>query len=155
MPVVTPKRAAASMLIVNAVLVRFVVVLGHLRQAEGLAALGRERHADEPAGMRRHEVDHLGGHLFGRADQIPFVLAPLVIATMTSLPARIIRDRLFYRCERHSCLTYFPSTSASTCTRSPLLSRPNVVCARVNGTSDTCTIPSSATRSRSGLRRPP
>src|SRR6266487_4424691 len=111
---------------------------------EGLAALGRERHADEPAGVRRHEVDHLGGHLFGRTDQIPFVLAPLVIGHDDELTGADVRDRLFYRCERHSCLTYFPSTSASTCTRSPLLSRPNVVCARVKGTSDTCTIPSSA-----------
>ena len=30
-----------------------------------------------------------------------------------------IRNRLFYCAERHSCLTYFPRTSASICTRSP------------------------------------
>src|SRR2546426_1384361 len=121
--------------------VRFVVVLGHLRQPEGLATLGRQRHADEAARVRRHEVDHLGRHLFGRADQIPLVLAPLVIGYDDELAGSNIRDRLFYCAERHSCLTYFPRTSASTCTRSPLPSFPSVVCSRVNGTTDTCTTP--------------
>jgi hypothetical protein len=118
-------------------LVRFVVVLGHLRKAQGLAALGRQRHADETAGVRRHEVDHCGAHLLRRADQISFILASLVISHDDEFPRANIRNRLFYRSERHSCLTYFPSTSASTCTRSPFFSFPNVVCSRVNGTSET------------------
>src|SRR5262249_30512073 len=122
-------------------LVRLVVVLGHLRQAERLAALRGQRHADEAASVRRHEVDHRRADLFGRPDQIPFVLAPLVVGDDDELARANVRNRLFYCAERHSCLTYLPSTSASTCTRSPAASFPSVVCARVNGTSDTCTNP--------------
>src|SRR2546422_9936976 len=94
--------------------------------------------------MRGHEIDHVGGDLFGGADELPPVLAPLVTRHDDELACPNVRDRLFYCAERHSCLTYFPRTSASTCTRSPAANRPNVVCSRVNGTSDTCTTPASA-----------
>src|SRR5256886_12276154 len=104
-------------------LVRLVVVLGHLRQTQRLAALRGQAHADQPASVRRHEVDHVRRDLFGRTDEISLVFAPLVVRHDDELPRANVRDRLFYRAERHSCLTYFPSTSASTCTRSPLLSR--------------------------------
>src|SRR5207245_1228671 len=50
-----------------------------------------------------------------------------------------VRDRLLYLAVLHSCLTYFPSTSPSTCTRSPTPSVPSVVCSRVNGMSAICT----------------
>src|SRR3989449_65665 len=111
------------------------------KSREGLATRGREWRADQPAGMRGHEIDHVGGALFGGADETPLVLAPLVIRHDDELACPNVRDRLFYCAERHSCLTYFPRTSASTCTRSPAANRPNVVCSRVNGTSDTCTTP--------------
>src|SRR5262245_22676957 len=116
-------------------------MLGHLRETQRVAPLRGERHTDQASGMRRHEVDHLGRNLFGRPDQITLVFATLVIRNDDELARANIGDCLFYRIERHICLMYFPSTSASTCTRSPCVSLPNVVCSRVNGTRETCTTP--------------
>src|SRR2546422_3309866 len=118
---------------------RLGVVLRHLREPEGLAALGRERQADQPAPVRRHEIDHLGRDLLGRADQVTLVLAVLVVRYDDELPRADVRDRPLYRSVPHSCLTYLPRRTPSTCTRSPTRSAPNVVCARVNGISATCT----------------
>src|SRR5258705_10207008 len=98
---------------------RLGVLLGHRRQPQRLTTLGHERQANEPAPMRGHEIDHLGGDGVGRADQVTLVLAVLVIRHDDELPRADIRDGLFYRSERHSCLTYLPTTSPSTCTRSP------------------------------------
>src|SRR3989475_7495522 len=118
---------------------RFGVVLRHLREPEGLAALGRERQADQPAPMRRHKIDHLGGDLLGRADQVALVLAVLIVRHDDELPRADVRDRPLYRSVPHSCLTYLPTRSPSTCTRSPTRSAPSVVCARVNGIRAICT----------------
>src|SRR3989442_15172700 len=120
-------------------LARFGVVLRHLREPEGLAALGRERQADQPAPLRRHEIDHLRGDLLGRADQVALVLAVLVVRHDDELPRADVRDRPLYRSVPHSCLTYLPTRSPSTCTRSPTRSSPSVVCARVNGIRAICT----------------
>src|SRR2546427_3259857 len=120
-------------------LARFGVVLRHLREPEGLAALGRERQADQPAAVRRHKIDHLGGNLLGCADQVALVLAVLVVRYDDELPRADVRDRPLYRSVPHSCLTYLPTRSPSTCTRSPTRNAPSVVCARVNGIRAICT----------------
>src|SRR6266545_4969718 len=93
-------------------LVRLGIMLGHLRQAERLAALRHQGQADEPAPVRRHEIDHVGGDPLGGADQVSLVLAPLVIGHNDELPGTDVRDCLLYVSERHSCLTYLPRTSA-------------------------------------------
>ena len=45
------------------------------RQLEPLGDLGQDRHAELAAAVGDHEVDDLGRHLFGGADEIAFVLA--------------------------------------------------------------------------------
>src|SRR5205807_6233678 len=120
-------------------LARLGVVLRHLRESEGLAALGRERQADQAAPVRRHEVDHLGGDPLGRADQVALVLAVLIVRHDDQLPLADVPDPPLARSVPHSCLTYLPTRSPSTCTRSPTRSAPSVVCARVNGIRAICT----------------
>ena len=58
MPVVTPSRA--SIVTVNGVCVRRLVLGRHQLEAELVAALGRQREADPAAGLARHEVDRVG-----------------------------------------------------------------------------------------------
>ena len=55
------------------------VGLDHRMQAEPLADLGQDRHAELPAAVRDHEVDGFGGRLFGGADEVAFVFAVLGI----------------------------------------------------------------------------
>ena len=95
-------------------LVRLGVVLGHLGQPQGLATLGHEREADQAPGVRRHEIDRLGGDLLRSADQVALVLAVLVVRDDDELPRPDVRDPLLYVAVQHSCLTYFPMTSPST-----------------------------------------
>src|SRR5205823_1774834 len=120
--------------------VRLGVVLGHLGEAQSLTPLGQEGQADQPARVRRHEIDHLGRDPLGRADQVSLVLSGFVVGHDHQLAGANVRDRLLYFAVLHSCLTYFPSTSPSTCTRSPTPSAPSVVCSRVNGISAICTL---------------
>src|SRR5207249_7875399 len=103
-------------------------------------ALGQERQADQPARVCRHEIDHRGGDLLGGADQVSLIFTVLVVGHDHQLAGANVRDRLFYLAVLHSCLTYFPRTSPSTCTRSPTSSAPSVVCSRVNGISEICTL---------------
>ena len=93
---------------------RLGVVLGHLREPQRLAPVRHQRQADEPARVRRQEIDHRRGDPLGGADQVSLVLAALVVGHDDELPRTNVRDRLFYGVLRHSCLTYFPSTSPST-----------------------------------------
>src|SRR5207245_7157143 len=65
----------------------------------------------------------------------------LVVGHDDELARADVFDRLLYLSVRHSCLTYLPSTSPSTCTRSPGRSASSVVCPRVNGIRDTWTTP--------------
>src|SRR5579883_542715 len=51
----------------------------HQRQAEGIAPLRRERQADEPAAVGRHEVDDLRRDLLGRDGEVALVFAVLVV----------------------------------------------------------------------------
>ena len=48
-------------------------------QLEAVAVGRGERHAEIPRGVARHEVDDRGRDLLGRADEVPFVLAVLVV----------------------------------------------------------------------------
>ena len=79
MPVVTPWRA--SMLTVNAVPSGGPDAAGrlHHRQLEALDLLLGQREADEPAPVRRHEVDGVGRHELGGHRQVALVLAVLVV----------------------------------------------------------------------------
>ena len=95
-------------------LVRLGILLGHLGEPQGLAPLRHQREADEPTPVRRHEVDHLGRDRFGGADQVALVLAGFVVGDDHQLARADVRDGLRYVVVRHSCLTYFPSTSPST-----------------------------------------
>src|SRR5256886_1799396 len=119
--------------------VRLGVVLGHLRETQRLAPVRHQRQTDEPAPVRREEIDHCRSDPLGGADQVPLVLAALVVGHDDELPRTDIRDGLFYGVLWHKCLTYFPSTSPSTCTRSLTRRFPSVVRRRVNGISATCT----------------
>ncbi len=56
-----------------------VGVADHQRQPQLLAARARQRQADQPAPVFRHEVDVFGAHLRGRHDEVAFVLALLVV----------------------------------------------------------------------------
>ena len=130
MPVVTPNRRSASMLTVKAVDELLGVPLGHLRQAELVAALAGERQADQAAAVQRHEVDHLGRGQLGRADEVALVLAVLVVGHDDDLAVAQVVDGLLDGAEgghdaprspraRSSSATYLPIVSASRCTRSP------------------------------------
>ncbi len=81
-------------------LVRRLVLGRHQVQAELVAALGRQREADQPAPLLGHEVDRLGRRELGGERQIALVLAVLVVAD-DDHPARAdLVQRLFDRCER-------------------------------------------------------
>jgi hypothetical protein len=55
------------------------IPLGHLRQAELVAALTGERQTDEAPAVEGHEVDHFRRGKLGGADEIPLVLTILII----------------------------------------------------------------------------
>ncbi len=59
--------------------IALAILHDHARQPEPLRALLGDRHADEPAPMRRHEVDRLGGDHLRRHDQVALVLAIRII----------------------------------------------------------------------------
>src|SRR5581483_8785228 len=117
----------------------------HRRQAERVDAVAREREADETARLLDHEVDHLRRHELRRADQVPFILAILVVRDDDELPIANVGDRLLYRSEDHvlslsNRWTYLPSMSASTCTPSPTASSPSVVCRSVYSINEICSV---------------
>ena len=67
---------------------------------ELVAALGRQRQADQPAPLLGHEVDRLGRGELGRERQVALVLAVLVVAHDHHPPAADVLDRLLDRGER-------------------------------------------------------
>ena len=77
MPVVTP--SAASIETVKLVRCSRSVSLTIERQPQLLAALARQREADQAAAVARHEIDVLGAHVVRGHDQVAFVLAILVV----------------------------------------------------------------------------
>jgi hypothetical protein len=54
---------------------RLAILRDHALQAELLGPLIRDRHANQTASVRRHEIDRLWRDFLGRDDQIAFVLA--------------------------------------------------------------------------------
>src|SRR5262249_11154877 len=130
-----PRRHAEARRRVDRGRVRGVVlvdpVLGHERQTERVDAIARQGKADHPARLLDHEVDHFGRDQLRRANEIAFVLAIFVVGDDDELAVPDRLDRLLYRSESHvdslsKRCTYFPSMSASTCTRSPATSSPSV-----------------------------
>ena len=77
------------------------VRLAHGREPERVDAIAGEREADHAARLLDHEVDHLRRHELRRADEIPFVLAILVVGDDDELSVADVVDRLFYRSEDH------------------------------------------------------
>ena len=58
------------------------------------AALPREREADEPAPVARHEIHVLGPHAVGRHDEVALVLAILIVHDHRHLAAAQIVENL-------------------------------------------------------------
>ena len=69
-----------------------VGIADHQRQAQLLATRARQREANQPAAVLRHEVDVFGAHLRGRHDEIAFVLALLVVENHDHLARANRRD---------------------------------------------------------------
>ena len=55
------------------------VLVDHRRQMEPLANVGQNRHAELAAAVGDHEVDQRRRHFLGRANEVPLVLAILII----------------------------------------------------------------------------
>ena len=72
---------------------RRAVLAHHHGQPEPLAALLGERQADEPAPVRRHEVDVLGRDALGRDAEIALVLPVLVVHEDDHAPGADLRER--------------------------------------------------------------
>ncbi len=72
-----------------------------LRDAEFVTPLRRERETDEATPVHRHEVDQFRRDQFRRADQVPFVLAVLVVSHDDQTTIAEVLDRLFHRAECH------------------------------------------------------
>ena len=79
---------------------RRLVLVGHLAQAELVAALWREAQADQPAAVGRHEVDRVGRHELRRDRQVALVLAVLVVDDDDEPARPDLLDRLLDRGER-------------------------------------------------------
>jgi len=77
------------------------VRLAHEIEPQRVDAIASEREADHAPRFLDHEVDHLRRHQLRRADQIPFVLAILVVGNDDELAVADVFDRLFYRSEDH------------------------------------------------------
>jgi hypothetical protein len=81
---------------------RRLVVLCHRPQAELVAALGGQAEADQPSGVRRHEVDRLGSRKLRRDRQIALVLAVCGVDDDHEPAVADVLDRLFDR--RQGCV---------------------------------------------------
>src|SRR3546814_10656736 len=68
--------------------------------AERADAVLREREADQPAPVRRHEVDRVGGHHLRGDDEIALVLAILVVDEDEHAAVLRLVDDLFGAGER-------------------------------------------------------
>ena len=79
---------------------RRLVLVGHLPQAELVAALLGEAEADEAARVRGHEVDRLGRRELRRDREVALVLAVLVVDDDDEAAGADVLDRLLDRRER-------------------------------------------------------
>ena len=73
---------------------RRLVLVGHLAQPQLVAAFLGQAEADEPAGVRDHEVDRLGRRELGRDRQVALVLAVLVVDDDDEAALADLLDRL-------------------------------------------------------------
>ena len=73
---------------------RRLVLVGHLAQAELVAALLGQAEADEAARVRDHEVDRLGRGELGRDREVALVLAVLVVDDDDEAALADLLDRL-------------------------------------------------------------
>ena len=96
-PVVTPSRASIET--VNGVSNGDSFLRRHQVEAELVAALGREREADQAARLLGHEVDRLGRRELRGHRQVALVLAVLVVADDDHLALADVLDRLLDRGE--------------------------------------------------------
>ena len=126
MPVVTPSRASIET--VNGGLERRLVLGRHQVEAELVAALRRERQADQPAPLLGHEVDRLGRDELRGHREVALVLAVLVVADddhaarrgcPRSPPRSVANGRARSVSRATSFSTYFASTSTSRLTGLP------------------------------------
>src|SRR5213592_3269107 len=122
---------------------RRLVALSHRMQAELVAALAREAEADQPARVRRHEVDRVRRRELRCDHEIALVLAIGIIDDDDEASGADLLDRLFDRRERRlrrgrrhaedrirpamRRSTYFASTSTSRFSSSPTAIVPSVV----------------------------
>ena len=119
------------------------LVLGrHQVQAQRVAALGRQRQADQPAPLLGHEVDRLGRGELRREREVALVLAVLVVAHDDHAAGADVLQRRLDRGERPahratSFSTYLASTSTSRLTGRPGAAAPSVVRSSVSGISAT------------------
>ena len=133
--------------------VRLGVVLDHQRETELVAALPRQRHADDARRVAHEERDPLGRRVLRRHDQVALVLAVLVVDDDHDLAAADGGDRVLDGGEERASLchdsvlgafgigawassrrsTYFAITSTSRFTRAPAPLCPSVVTAAVWG----------------------
>ena len=105
-----------------------LVLRRHQVEAQLVAAVGRERQADQAAPVLGHEVDRLGRGELGREREVALVLAILGVADHDHPAVADVLDRLLDGAEGSSWLTrtpsrafstYFASTSTSRFTRPP------------------------------------
>ena len=75
--------------------IRVEIRFSHCGQAELIDAIAGHREADQPAGLLDHEVDHRGSDELRRADEIPFVLAILVVGNDDELAGANVVQRVF------------------------------------------------------------
>ncbi len=104
-----------------------VRVADHQRQTQLLAALARERQADQAAPVTRHEVHVLGPHLGRGHDEIALVLAILVVEDHDHLAAANRGDDVFGGIETRPGRVSFRARSHVVATapcRRPQISRP-------------------------------
>ena len=160
MPVVMPSRASTET--VNAVSNGDSFLAAISSQAELVAALRRQREADQPAPLLGHEVDRLGRRELGGERQVALVLAVLVVADDDHPPGADLLQRLFdasrtavgaHRATSFS--TYLASTSTSRLTRRPGSGRRRASCARASRGSATRRTTRRRSRTPSARRRPP
>ena len=78
---------------------RFAVLRHHALQAELLGAFVRDRHADQPARVRSHEIDRFRCHFLCRHYEIAFVLTIRVVGHDHHAPFRDVAHHVINRIE--------------------------------------------------------
>ena len=126
---------------------RRLVLRRHQVEAELVAAVRREREADQPAPLLGHEVDRLGRRELGGHREVALVLAVLVVADDDHLARADVLDRLLDGRERrpsspdcssrHQLLDVFREHVDLEVDGRPGAALPSVVRSSVSGISET------------------